>query len=286
MNIGVLGATGYVGGRLCVLAKAAGHQIVPFSRNSRADGRLIPPRGALDFSGLDAVVNLVGEPILGLWTAAKKERILQSRVDTTRRVVESLGGTVRVLLNASAIGFYGDTGEAIADESTAAGSGFLADVCRAWEAAAIPAEQRGVRLVRLRIGFVTGPGGAMRFLYPLFQAGLGGNLGNGRQWMSCVHLDDVVGLILWALENPEVSGAVNAVNPEPVRNCEFTRTLARLLRRPAVLPAPTFALRLALGEMSHLMLDSMRVSPVAAQRWGYRFCFPTLESGLKVSPRR
>jgi len=282
MNIGVIGASGYVGSRFCALAETLGHHVVPFSRRHRAGGRLIAPLGALDFSGLDAVVNLAGEPIFGLWTAAKKKRILQSRVDITRRVVESLDGNVRVLLNASAIGFYGDTGEAVRDESAAAGAGFLADVSQAWEAAAMPAEQRGVRLVRLRIGFVTGPGGAMHFVRPLFQAGLGGNLGNGRQWMSCVHVDDVAGMILWALKNQEVAGALNAVNPEPVRNSEFTRTLARVLRRPHFLPVPAFALRVVLGELSHLMLDSVRVTPAAAQLWGYRFCFPTLASGLQA----
>jgi uncharacterized protein (TIGR01777 family) len=282
MNIGVIGATGYVGARLCSLAKAAGHCVVPFSRSVRVGFRRIESSGALDFSGLDAVVNLAGEPILGLWTASKKEKILSSRVQTTQRVVSSLSGGVRVLINASAIGFYGDTGENEVDESAAAGRGFLAEVCQAWEAAAIPAEQRDCRLVRLRIGFVTGPGGAMGLVRPVFQLGLGGNLGDGRQWMSCIHVDDVAGMILWALEKQSVAGAVNAVNPEPVRNTEFTRTLARVLRRPAILPAPSCALKLALGELSHVMLDSIRVQPAVAQRLGYAFRYPTLEAGLRA----
>lgn len=282
MNIGVIGATGYVGARLCSLAKAAGHCVVPFSRSVRAGFRRIESSGALDFSGLDAVVNLAGEPILGLWTASKKEKILRSRVQTTRRVVSSLSGGVRVLINASAIGFYGDTGETEVDESAAAGSGFLAEVCQAWEAAALPAEQLDCRLVRLRIGFVTGPGGAMGLVRPVFQLGLGGNLGSGRQWMSCIHVDDVAGMILWALENESVAGAVNAVNPESVRNTEFTRTLARVLHRPAILPAPSCVLKLALGDLSHVMLDSIRVRPAAAQRIGYPFRYPTLEAGLRA----
>lgn len=282
MNIGVIGATGYVGARLCSLAKAAGHCVVPFSRSVRAGFRRIESSGALDFSGLDAVVNLAGEPILGLWTASKKEKILSSRVQTTQRVVSSLSGGVRVFINASAIGFYGDTGENEVDESAAAGRGFLAEVCQAWEAAAMPAEQRDCRLVRLRIGFVTGPGGAMGLVRPVFQLGLGGNLGDGRQWMSCIHVDDVAGMILWALEKQSVAGAVNAVNPEPVRNTEFTRTLARVLRRPAILPAPSCALKLALGELSHVMLDSIRVRPAVAQRLGYAFRYPTLEAGLRA----
>ena len=282
MNIGVIGATGYVGARFCGLAKAAGHGVVPFSRSPRAGFRRIESAGVLDFSGLNAVVNLAGEPILGLWTAAKREKILRSRVETTQRVVQSLTAGVGVLINASAIGYYGDTGEREVDESAGPGSGFLADVCRAWEAAAMPAEVPGCRLVRLRIGFVTGPGGAMGLVRPVFRLGLGGNLGSGRQWMSCIHVDDVAGMILWALENQSASGAVNAVNPEPVRNAEFTRTLARVLRRPAILPAPAFALKLVLGDLSHVMLDSVRVRPALAERLGYVFRHPTLEAGLRA----
>lgn len=282
MKFGIIGATGYVGSRLCLMAEKAGHGVVRFSRSARAGFRRIEAHGELDFSGLDAVVNLAGEPILGLWTASKKEKILRSRVDTTRQVVGSLNSDIRVLVNASAIGFYGDTGEREVDESAVAGSGFLAEVCRAWEAEAMPAEAPGRRVVRLRIGFVTGPGGAMGLVRPVFQLGLGGNLGSGRQWMSCIHVDDVAGLILWALENESVAGAVNAVNPQPVRNEEFTRTLARVVRRPALLPAPACALKLALGELSHVMLDSVRVRPAVAERLGYEFRCPSLEAGLRA----
>jgi uncharacterized protein (TIGR01777 family) len=231
---------------------------------------------------MDAVVNLAGEPILGLWTASKKKKILSSRVETTQKVVGSLHAGIGVLINASAIGFYGDTGEREVDESAPAGRGFLAEVCQAWEAAAMPAEGLGCRVVRLRIGFVTGRGGAMGLVRPVFELGLGGNLGNGRQWMSCIHVDDVARMILWALENPAVSGAVNAVNPQPVRNAEFTRTLARVVRRPAILPAPSCALKLALGELSHVMLDSVRVRPAVAESLGYSFRHPTLEVGLRA----
>jgi uncharacterized protein (TIGR01777 family) len=281
VNIGILGARGYVGTRLSKMAVAAGHSIVPFSRGGAAGFRQILADGPLDFSGLDAVVNLSGEPILGLWTKSKKNEILRSRVDTTHRVVESLHpGGPRVLINASAIGFYGDTGENEVDESSSAGSGFLAEVCQAWEAAAKPAENLGVRLVLLRIGFVTGPGGAMRLIGPLFKLGLGGKLGSGRQWMSCIHVDDVAGMILWALENNTVRGPLNAVNPDPVRNSEFTQILARVLHRPAIFPAPAFALRLALGELSRLLLDRVRVLPTKALALGYRYRHPTLEEGL------
>jgi len=282
MKIGVVGARGYVGARLCRLAEAAGHGVVRFSRSARAGFRGIHAKGGLDFFDLDAVVNLAGEPILGLWTASKKDKILRSRVETTHKVVGSLHSGIGVLINASAIGFYGDTGEREIDESAPAGSGFLAEVCQGWEAAAMPAEALGCRLVRLRIGFVTGPGGAMSLVRPVFQLGLGGNLGSGRQWMSCIHVDDVAGMILWAVENQSVSGAVNAVNPEPVRNAEFTRTLARVVRRPAILPAPSCALKLVLGELSHVMLDSVRVRPAVAERLGYAFRYPTLEAGLRA----
>jgi hypothetical protein len=281
MRIGILGARGYVGTRLCKMATAAGHSIVPFSRAGAAGFRQILADSPLDFSGLDAVVNLAGEPILGLWTKSKKNEILRSRVETTRRVVESLRhGGPRVLVNASAIGFYGDTGENAVDESSPAGTGFLAGVCEAWEAAAQPAENLGVRTVLLRIGFVTGPGGAMRLIAPIFKLGLGGKLGNGRQWMSCIHVDDVAGMILWALENNAVRGPLNAVNPDPVRNSDFTQILARVLHRPAIYPAPAFALRLALGELSRLLLDSIRVRPAKALSLGYRFRHPTLENGF------
>jgi uncharacterized protein (TIGR01777 family) len=281
MNIGILGARGYVGTRLCKMAAAAGHSIIPFSRGGAAGFRQILADGPLDFSGLEAVVNLSGEPILGLWTKSKKNEILRSRVETTRRVVESLRhGGPRVLVNASAIGFYGDTGENEVDESSPAGTGFLASVCEAWEAAAQPAENLGVRTVLLRIGFVTGPGGAMRLIAPLFKLSLGGKLGHGRQWMSCIHVDDVAGMILWALENNAVRGPLNAVNPDPVRNSDFTQILARVLHRPAIFPAPAFALRLALGELSRLLLDSIRVRPTKALGLGYRFRHPTLENGF------
>ncbi len=284
MTLGILGATGYVGARLCRMAELEGHQIVPFSRRPLEGFRTVPPAGPMDFSGLDAVVNLAGEPILGLWTPEKKDKILRSRVDTTRRVVESLRpGGPRVLVNASAIGFYGDTGEEEVDESAPAGEGFLAEVCRAWEDAALPAEAHGVRLVRLRIGFVTGPGGAMKLLRPLFQCGLGGKLGNGRQWMSWIHVDDVAGMILWSLKNESVTGPLNAVSPEPVRNALFTREVARAFHRVAVLPAPAFALRLALGELSHLLLDNSRVRPAKAIALDYRYLQPSLAKGLRRS---
>jgi hypothetical protein len=286
MKIGIIGATGYIGSRLCSAALARGHEVVGFSRNARSGFRRFSLDAVPDFSGLDAIVNLAGESILGLWTRQKKEKILRSRLETTRQVMEGLlrlPDAPRILINASAIGYYGDTGENTVSETSPAGTGFLAETCKAWEDATQSAAAERIRIVRLRIGFVTGPGGAMRFVLPLFKMGLGGRLGTGRQWMSCIHVDDVAGLILWAIDNGSVSGPVNAVCPESVRNIDFTRALARAVHRPAILPAPAFALRLALGELSRVMLDSVRVIPGVALAGGYSFRYPHVEAGLQAS---
>ena len=286
MKIGLIGATGYIGSRLRDAAIASGHEVVGFSRQALPGFRRFSLDAIPDFSGLDAVVNLGGESILGLWTRQKKEKILRSRVETTRQVMEGLSrlpDSPRILINASAIGYYGDTGENPVSETSPAGTGFLAQTCKAWEEATQGAASERKRIVRLRIGFVTGPGGAMRFVLPLFQMGLGGRLGTGRQWMSCIHVDDVAGLILWAIANDSISGPVNAVCPEPVRNTDFTRSLARVVHRPAILPAPAFALRLALGELSRVMLDSVRVIPEVALAGGYSFRYPKVEAGLQAS---
>jgi len=285
MKIGIIGATGYIGSRLRAATLASGQEVVCFSRNERPGFRRFSLDAVPDFSGLDAVVNLAGESILGLWTRQKKEKILRSRVDTTRQVLEGISRLPdgpRILINASAIGYYGETGENLATETSPAGTGFLAETCKAWEEATQGTAAKSVRIVQLRIGFVTGPGGAMRFVLPLFKMGLGGPLGNGRQWMSCIHVDDVAGLILWAIANESICGPMNAVCPEPVRNTDFTRSLAKAVHRPAILPAPTFALRLALGELSRVMLDSVRVIPKLALSNGYPFRYPNVEAGLQA----
>ena len=283
MKAGITGASGFIGSRVKALCGKSGIEAVGFSRRPSAGARLFRLTAPPDLEGLDAVINLAGESILGLWTAKKKRRIRESRVLGTRRIVEAIERMTarpRVLVNASAIGFYGDTGERLVDEFSALGSGFLAEVCREWEAEAARAGSLGVRVVFVRIGFVLGKGGALKLIGPLFKLGLGGKLGNGRQWMSPVHVEDVAGIIVWALKNDSLSGPVNAVMPEPVRNLEFTRELARCVSRPAILPAPAFALRLALGELSHLMLDSTRVAPKVALQMGYEYQFPTLPSAL------
>lgn len=287
MKLGITGASGFIGARAAQLAVARGWDVVPFSRHPRnASARLFAPGKPTDVDGLDAVLHLAGEPVFGLWTAEKRRRIMDSRVLGTRSVVEGFSQSKnppRVLVSGSAIGYYGNTGDREVDEHSPAGSGFLADVCRAWEAEAAKVSGAGARLVLLRTGFVLGRGGAMKVMLPVFRAGLGGRLGNGRQWMSCVHVDDVAGMALWAIENEAISGPLNAVMPPPVTNAEFTRALSRALHRPAVFPAPAFLLRLVLGRMSALMLDSSRVDPSVARARGYAYAFSRLDDALRAA---
>ena len=283
MNVGITGVSGFIGSRVAAQCGTRGLQVIGFSRNPGSGARRFDLTSVPDISGLDAIINLAGEPILGVWTKEKKRRIHESRVLGTRRLVEAIakaGWPPGVLVNASAIGFYGDTGENVVDEFSAAGRGFLADVCRAWEAEAARAASCGVRVVFVRIGFVLGKGGALKLLRPLFKLGLGGKLGSGRQWMSGVHVEDVAGMIVWSLENERLQGAVNAVMPEAFRNVEFTRELARAVKRPAIFPAPAFALRAAFGELADSMLASARVMPCVAREGGYGYQFATLPSAL------
>jgi uncharacterized protein (TIGR01777 family) len=207
---------------------------------------------------------------------------MDSRVLGTRSLVEGFARAShppRVLVSGSAIGFYGNTGDREVDESSPAGTGFLSDVCRAWEG---EAEQvRDARVVLLRTGFVLGrEGGAMKMILPVFRAGLGGRLGSGRQWMSCVRVDDVAGLALWAVENEAVRGPLNAVMPQPVTNADFTRDVAHAVHRPAMFPVPAFLLRLFLGEMASMLLDSSRVRPAVAERGHYRYSFVDVPDAL------
>ncbi|MFZ4777301.1 MAG: TIGR01777 family oxidoreductase [Terrimicrobiaceae bacterium] len=281
-RLGIVGASGFVGRTLRDLAMKEGYEVVCFSRQERPGFRVF--KDAKDLKDLDAVINLAGEPILGLWTADRRKKILESRVQGTRQIVEAIvSGKPRfpTLVNGSAIGYYGDTGDHLVDEDSPVGSGFLASTCQAWEAATVPAAAAGVRVVLVRIGFVIGNGGAMSLIRPAFRLGLGGRLGSGRQWMSCIHVEDVAGMILWALRDDRISGPVNAVMPDPVTNLEFTKTLAESLHRPAILPAPAFALKLALGDLSHVMLDSARVMPGVAARLGYSYRFPTLAGAFQ-----
>lgn len=279
----MLAALGARGDRVVAYSRSPGDTIAGADevRGFREDG-------ALDLDGLDAVVHLAGESIFGVWTAAKRERIRRSRVVPTRglaaRIAEaaSAGRGPLVLVCASAAGWYGDRGDEVLNESAGSGDGFLASVCRDWEAAAATAGSgSGAREVRLRFGMVLGRGGgAASLLGKVFGLGLGGTIGDGRQWMPWIHLDDAAGLVLHALDTASLSGAVNAVAPGVVRNREFTECLARRLRRPAVLPAPRFVVRGVLGDLSELLLSSQRLVPEAAVASGFRFRFPELEGAL------
>lgn len=292
MKVGITGASGFIGQQLIRRLRVRGHKAVVFTREggrkpaASVSTRPFPADGPPDLRGLDAVVNLAGESILGWWTKTKKQRVTESRVGSTTRLVAGMnalpsGKGPRVLINASAVGFYGNGGETLLDEHTPAGTGFLADVCREWEDAARAAEKSGVRVARVRIGVVLGKdGGAFAVQRRIFGSGLGGRLGDGKQWTSPVHVDDVTGLMVFLLERDGLAGAFNAVCPEPVRNTDFTTMLARTLHKPAVLPAPAFALRMLLGEASHMLLDSARAVPARTLDAGYQFRFPTPETIL------
>ena len=275
MNIAISGASGFIGRNLLMRLAKAGHSVHALNRHE-------PPAEGLGEA--DVVIHLAGEPLAQRWTAEAKRRIRESRVAGTRNLVEALAGLPRrpeALICASAIGYYGSRGDEILTESSAPGSGFLPELCVAWETEAQAAEAFGMRVVRVRTGLVLGAGGgALQRMLPPFRMGVGGRLGSGQQWMSWIHLEDLAALFQFAVES-QVRGPLNAVAPNPVTNSEFTRELARTLRRPAVFPVPEFALRLLFGEMADVLLASQRVAPGAAEAAGFRFHFPQLASALE-----
>ncbi len=293
MNITISGASGLIGHRLAKLFAAEGHAVHALSRGPGKDvpGRRIsawdpnsgePPLEAL--RDADTVIHLAGENVAQRWTEDARRRIRESRVAGTRSLVQALAKLPRrpeALICASAIGYYGSRGDEILTEASHPGSGFLPEVCIAWEREAQAAEDLGMRVVRLRIGVVLDTnGGALPRMLPAFRWGAGGKLGDGRQWMSWIHLEDVAGLVRSAVLTP-MSGAVNAVSPDPVTNADFTRVLAHSISRPALLTVPRFALKAAFGEMSEVLLASLRVIPKAADAAGYGFRFPNLRGALK-----
>lgn len=289
MDTLVTGATGLVGRAL--LAKV-GPSVVLTRHPDRAkaelrDHRLEAWDGRSVFRpeilrGVRRVVHLAGEPLRGRWTPDKKRQIEESRVLGTRRLVDSLEkAPPEVLVCASAIGFYGDRGDARLTENSPAGQGFLSSVCLEWEQEAMRAAAFGTRVVLARLGIVLArEGGALKEMLPAFRLGVAGKLGSGEQWMSWIHLGDVVGLLEHALSHGETKGALNVVAPEPVTNAAFTRELGHALHRPTVLSAPKILLRAALGEMADVVLASHRVVPEKALAEGYRFRFPTLQAAL------
>ena len=293
MRVLVSGGSGFIGVPLCRALRGSGHAVTVVSRDAEhtvddAIGWDDVPRAV---AATDAIVNLAGEPIAARrWTGAQKRRIRESRIEATRTLVGAAGATdqrPRVLVNASAVGWYGQRDDEPLDETATPGEGFLAEVCRAWEAEAVAAERFGMRVVRIRIGIVLAPdGGALARIVPPFRAFLGGPLGSGRQWMSWVHRDDVIGLIVEALENEAWSGAVNATAPQPVSNAEFALVLGQVLARPALLRTPAFALRVALGEMADMLLTGQRVLPAVAERLGYAWRYPELRGALRATVRR
>jgi len=274
MKVAITGSHGLIGSALRASLEEDGHSVVGVGRGS-SDGIV----------GCDAVVNLAGAGIGDKrWSDERKQLVLSSRTSTTTAVAEAcaLPGGPKALLSGSAIGYYGDRGDEVLTESSSAGSLFLSEICAAWEAAVAPAVDAGVRVARLRTGIVLSPsGGALGKLKPLFKLGLGGRMGDGKQWMSWISLADEVGAIRFLLEN-EVVGPVNLVGPAPATNAELTKTLGHVLHRPTVVPVPSFGPRLLLGRelAGELLFASQRVEPAGLVRAGYEFQHPTLESAL------
>ena len=277
MNVAITGASGMIGKRLRQRIVEAGQMALPISRMA-GDSAMTEI-----LASADAVVHLAGEPVAQRWTEAAKKRIHDSRVEGTRQLVSALSAQSQrpnVLVCASAVGYYGSRGDQILTETSSPGTDFLARVVVDWEEAAQLAEPLGIRVVRLRFGMVLGNGGALAKMLPPFRFGLGGRLGSGHQWMAWIHLEDAVNLILFALNYPAIRGAVNATAPHPVTNEEFTGRLALELHRPAIMPVPVFALKLAFGEMSEMVMASQRVLPTVAKSAGFLFQYPDLHAAL------
>lgn len=294
LTVAVSGASGLVGSALVPFLTTGGHRVRRLVRGRPEAGDIAwaPGQGEMDVAaleGVDAVVHLAGAPIAeGRWTLERKDLIRRSRVEGTRMLCESLAKLARpprVLVSASAMGFYGNRGDEELSESSVSGRGFLADVTREWEAATEPAERAGIRVVRLRLGMVlSAKSGALAKMLPAFQAGGGGRMGTGQQWMSWVSLEDVLGLVHFALFTEGMRGPVNAVAPNPVRQEELARTLGRVLSRPAVVPLPAAMVRTLFGQMGQeMLLNGARILPEVARREGFTFLHPTLEQALRFT---
>lgn len=292
MKILVTGGSGFIGQHLCQQLVQLGHTPLVVSRSPERASSVLPNEAVVrtrvaDFveDAPEAVINLAGEPIAeGRWTDKKKKALLDSRIDITREVVElcaALETPPSVLVSASAMGYYGDQGARDVTEQTTPNDEFAHRLCRAWEDEARKAESSGVRVALLRIGLVLDAGGGMLArTVPVFKLGLGGKLGDGRQYMPWIHREDIVGMILFLLEEDELSGPFNGSAPNPVTNAEFTRELGRALNRPTVLPAPAFALKLAFGEMSRLLLTGAKMLPERLQKAGFQFRYAQLDEAL------
>ncbi len=288
----VSGSSGLIGTALVPALQASGYELVSLVRGATSGKRQIKwdmarPLAPESVSGFDVVVHLAGESIVGRWTEAKKRLILESRVQGTRHLAEALAAAPQrpqVLISASAIGYYGDRGEETLREGSSSGAGFLPEVCRGWEGAVEPAAKSGIRTVQMRFGLVlSASGGALQKMLLPFRMGVGGNMGNGRQWWSWVDISDLVGAVQHVIKTESLRGPVNMVAPNPARNAEFTKTLASVLSRPAIFPMPAFAARLVFGQMGdELLLASQRVEPVQLVASGYVFQKPDLRAALSA----
>ena len=295
----VSGVSGPIGTALLPSLKASGAQITRLMRrqSAHAVGEAsiawdpVQPLAANAVSGFDAVIHLAGESIVGRWSEAKKRRIRDSRVIGTRNLAQALAqakGRPRAFVCSSAVGYYGDRGDEVLNESSTPGTGFLADVCREWEEATSAASNAGIRTTQIRTGVVLSPkGGALGKMLTPFKMGVGGRIGDGRQWMSWIDVEDLVGAVHHILKTDSLKGAVNMVGPAAVTNAEFTQTLANVLHRPAVFPMPAFAVKLVFGEMGKtVLLGSQRVEPAQLANSGYKFRIRTLRDSLEnVLPR-
>ncbi len=292
MRIAISGASGLIGKGLAELLKVRGHEIATLIRGRSPGPNEIswdPLAGEIDgraLEGFDAVIHLSGENIAGRFTEAHKKAVTDSRVLSTAliaRTLAKLAHKPKALICASAIGYYGDRGDEPLDESSPPGTGFLADVCTAWEAAADPARSAGLRVCHVRVGVVLSTkGGALKELLTPFKLGVGGRLGNGEQFMSWIDYDDIVGAFAHCLVTEELSGPVNGTGPAPVQNAAFTKALGRVLHRPTLFPLPAPVIRTLFGEMGQvLLLEGARVGPTALEKSGYRFRFATLEDSLR-----
>ena len=297
MKLVIAGASGFIGSALTSRLLENGHTLTLLTRSAPRDFSTAAKRWLywtpgvagdwqMAIDGADGVINLAGEPIAKRWTENQKRKIRQSRLKSTSSLIEAIGKAKEkpvFLLNASAVGYYGPRGDEIINEGAVPRNDFLASVCREWEAEAQKAESFGIRVIRLRTGVVLGRGGgALAKMVPPFKFFVGGPLGSGTQWMSWIHLEDEVSLILYLMENYEAAGPLNATAPNPVQMKEFCQTLGKVMGRPCWAPVPALALRLMLGEMADMLLTGQRVIPAAAQKLGYEFRYPNLSNALRA----